>query len=225
MSKFELNNQLITLFEFVAQINPSIILPEGNRLAVMSVAKNSYFRAIVDQQFSQAAIYSLTDFTKMAKLFGDSVVEQDEESKLFTFVSKTSSKATGRFMGCDCFLVESPPDYDVGGELEFDATMDLSSEFVSSITKSARVIGANRIKFSLNHEKPSVVIYNSDQPNGSTLTLEVDASIKNDIEIVIDLDDFKIFNTNYTAKFSNEGLLVLVAEAPYSIYHAIAAAI
>lgn len=121
-----------------AQINPSIIIQEGNILRTINMSKSCVGRAEVADEFPQEfAIYNLNEFLTMIKdLFGGSPDDIDFGDEYMTFVQ---GQTKARYRYTDKSVV-----FGIEKDLNLpDSVMDfkLTSDLMSKIIKSKTIMG------------------------------------------------------------------------------------
>lgn len=162
-----------------AQINPSIIIQEGNILRTINMSKSCVGRAEIDDQFPQEfAIYNLNEFLTVIKdLFNGSPDDIEFGEEYMTF---TQGQTKARYRYTDKSVV-----FGIEKDLNLpDASLEfkLSSDLMNKMIKSKTIMGLEFMVVYVRDEKLYLAAA-ADQKGKST-------SVDKDNELTICLGDY-----------------------------------
>lgn len=120
-------------------INNSIYIKPGSKISTISVTKNVFAKAEVNEEFPEAfAIYDLGQFINGWDLF-DQSKEIDFEFNQQSYLTIKSGRSKLKYFFCDPDVLIVPPDKELGlPETQF--TFKLTNEVLESLLKASRVL-------------------------------------------------------------------------------------
>lgn len=165
----KLDNTTINVLKSFSQINPSIIVKEGNVLFSPSPTKEILGRATVPVSFNKKfSIYSVSRFLNTLSLFNDPTMEVDEKK---IKISDGNSRRMVNYSLAEDAVLAIPPVKDPAfpeGEIKFT----LKIEELKEVEKALSILGGDKITV-CNDAGKIVIQCESKDKNGDTYSIEV----------------------------------------------------
>lgn len=127
------------ILENFADINNSIYIKPGSKISTISVTKNVFAKAQVNEEFPEAfAIYDLGQFINGWDLFNQSNdVDFQFDNKSYLTIKSGRSKL--KYFYCDPDVLILPPDKELGlPEVQF--SFQMNEDVVVSLVKASRIL-------------------------------------------------------------------------------------
>lgn len=106
----KLSNNTVTILKNFSNINQSILIRKGNKLSTMSILKNIYAEAGVEEDFpKEVAIYDLNEFLNGLSLHQDPELDFSNDS----YISIKEDNRRVKYFCADPEVIFAPPDKEV----------------------------------------------------------------------------------------------------------------
>lgn len=151
-----MKKETIAILQNFATINQGILFRPGNTVRTLSVARNVYAGAVVDEDFKKEfAIYDLPEFLNTLAMFNDPQV-LFEDAYIHIIGAGTSVK----YHYSSPNVVVAPPDKNPGIKGSIALEFTLTKSMLAGIEKAAAVMKLKEIKF--DGATSSLLVYNRD---------------------------------------------------------------
>jgi len=131
----KLSNNTITILKNFSNINQSILIKKGSQIKTISVLKNIYSVANVEEDFPKDfAIYDLNEFLNGLNLHQDPDLDFNNDS----FLAIKEGKRKVKYFYADPEVIVSPPDKDIDLPSE-DVCFQLEHSQLDKLIKAAAV--------------------------------------------------------------------------------------
>jgi len=219
----QLSENTINILKNYATINPSLLVAPGNTLTTMSVSRNIFAKATVEETFPQQfAIYELAKFLGIVSLFKDPELNFDERQ-----VRIISGRQSVNYTYADPSMIVAP---DPNKEISFPETAEIefsiSQDELQRVVRATGVLQLPEIAVIGNGHTITVTATNSKNPTADVFSIEVGTTdktfsmyfkVENIIKLISNNYDVKI-NSRGISKWSNEKLTYFVMTEASSNY-------
>lgn len=131
----KLSNNTITILKNFSNINQSILIRKGSKLSTMSILKNIYAEATVDEDFpKEVAIYDLNEFLNGLSLHQDPDLDFANDS----YISIKEGNRRVKYFCADPEVIFAPPDKEVNLPSK-DVCFQLDHSQLDKLLKAAAV--------------------------------------------------------------------------------------
>ena len=131
----KLSNNTITILKNFSNINQSILIREGNKLSTMSILKNIYSEATVEEDFpKEVAIYDLNEFLNGLSLHQDPDLDFSNDA----YISIKEGNRRVKYFCADPEVIFAPPDKEVNLPSK-DVCFQLEHSQLDKLIKAAAV--------------------------------------------------------------------------------------
>lgn len=131
----KLSNNTITILKNFSNINQSILIREGSKLSTMSILKNIYAEANVEENFpKEVAIYDLNEFLNGLNLHQDPDLDFTNDS----YISIKEGNRRVKYFCADPEVIFAPPDKEVNLPSK-DVCFQLDHSQLDKLLKAAAV--------------------------------------------------------------------------------------
>lgn len=184
-----LSDRTLSILKNFATINPSIVIPEGNTLAVVTVGNHIYGRAVVDDYFpTELAIYDLNKFLGAVSLLKQPAFDFDTPG----VIKMSNGPTTIRYACADPSLIHKAPAKAPALPDPIFVSNELSSHVLNQVIKAASVMRLNDISLKTEDGKMLIVAHEADNPSADQYRIELDEALDIDCNIHINIDNMKM---------------------------------
>lgn len=207
----KLSTRTLGILKAFSQINNSIVVNKGNKLATMAVARNILAEADIEESFDQEfAIYNLTEFLAAVSLFQNPTLTFSEK---WVVIGEEGARRGGvkYFFSNKALIVH--PTKSVVMPPEIDAEFVLKEDTFKRIQKAAGVLGVNDLIVVGDEEGIAVVV--KDKKNDSSNDFEVqvsDVKQSDNFKHYFRQDNLKLIPTDYKVRISSKGIASFTSE-------------
>jgi len=197
MSNMKLDATTLNVLKSFSQINPSIIVREGNTLLSPSPTKDILGRATVPASFDKKfSIYSVSRFLNTLSLFNDPSMEIDEKKIKIT---DGNSRRTVNYTLAEDSVLAIPAVKDPAfpeGEVKFKLKIDEIKE----IERALSILGASSISVTNVNGKICIQCNDLKDPNSDLYSIEVGETDK-EFRAIFDPTKFSVLSKNLTSEY------------------------
>lgn len=164
----KLSPNTVNILKNCASINPGIVIQGGNKLSTLSVMRNIFVNATVEENLPKCAFYNLSEFLSVLSLFKEP--ELDFQDK---FVYVGSGRSRVKYAYSDPTVIIAPTK-EINAP-QMDITFELSAEALSELLKGAAVLQLPDVVVSNEEGKLTVTALDLKNPSSNRLVYDVDA--------------------------------------------------
>ena len=208
----KISNDTLAVLKNFTQINPSILIREGNRINTMSLDKNLYAEATLPDEFDEdIPIYDLREFLSTLALFKEPEIS----------VKETELEIKGERSKCyyelaDEQMIRKPKIFLEIPEDAFDISFELKSDDIQQLLKASSSMNLPNIAFCGADGKVVVKAFNSKDETANEFVIEIDDYDGADFKAVTSLEYLKLINIDYTVSLQHEKAIQL--DSPVTKY-------
>lgn len=192
-----------------SDINNSIYIRGGNRIATMSITKNVYGNAVVQEEFPESfAIYDLSQFMNGLDLFENFDLEFGHAS----YVTIKSNRTRVRYFYADPDIIESPPE----SEIKFPNPLfsfNLKSDDLKSLIKSSNVFTLPDLCLESTGGDVCLVVKDRDNNESNTVSYVVGES-ETPFSFNLKMENMKIISGDYQVEITEKAAKFCKAISP-----------
>jgi len=198
----ELQEQTLNVLKNFSDINPNILIKEGNTLKTISEAKNVLATAIVDNEFSQQfGIYDLKEFIGVLSLV-------DQPNLKFSDESVTVSDQTGRSKIRYFFSPEetlTSPQKDINMP-ECEVQFKLDANTLNKLRSAASTLGHTNVSVTPGDGVLTLSVVDNENATSNAYSIDVPYTSKPDapFTFVINISNLKIIPGDYEVSISSK---------------------
>ena len=198
----ELQEQTLNVLKNFSDINPNLIIKEGNTIRTISEAKNVVATAIVDNEFPQTmGIYDLKEFIGVLSLV-------DQPNLKFAEESVTVSDQSGRSKVRYFFSPEetlTTPKKDITFP-EADVSFTLESNTLNRLRSAASTLGHSEVSITPSDGMLTLSVLDEGNATSNTYSIDVPYTTKpdQDFKFVVKISNLKILPGNYEVNLSSK---------------------
>ena len=198
----ELQEQTLNVLKNFSDINPNLIIKEGNTIRTISEAKNVVATAIVDNEFPQTmGIYDLKEFIGVLSLV-------DQPNLKFAEESVTVSDQSGRSKVRYFFSPEetlTTPKKDITFP-EADVSFTLESNTLNRLRSAASTLGHSEVSITPSDGMLTLSVLDEGNATSNTYSIDVPYTTKpdQDFKFVVKISNLKILPGNYEVNISSK---------------------
>ena len=198
----ELQEQTLNVLKNFSDINPNLIIKEGNTIRTISEAKNVVATAIVDNEFPQTmGIYDLKEFIGVLSLV-------DQPNLKFAEESVTVSDQSGRSKVRYFFSPEetlTTPKKDITFP-EADVSFTLESNTLNRLRSAASTLGHSEVSITPSDGMLTLSVLDEGNATSNTYSIDVPYTKKpdQDFKFVVKISNLKILPGNYEVNLSSK---------------------
>lgn len=198
----ELQEQTLSVLKNFSDINPNILIKQGNVIKTISEAKNVLATATVDNEFTQQfGIYDLKEFISVLSLV-------DQPNLNFSDESVTVSDQSGRSKVRYFFSPEetlTSPQKDINmpeGEVQF--TLDAPT--LNKLRSAASALGHNEVSVTPGDGVLVLSVVDNENATSNTYSIDVPYTSKPEqpFSFVINISNLKIIPGDYEVSISSK---------------------
>lgn len=184
-----MKKETIAILQNFATINQGILFRPGNAIRTLSVARNVYAGAVVDEDFKKEfAIYDLPEFLNTMAMFNEPQV-LFEDAYIHIIGADTSVK----YHYSSPNVVVAPPDKNPGIKGAIALEFTLTKAMLAGIEKAAAVMKLKEIKF--DGATSSLLVFNRDN-TGNEYKIDL-KGCKGTGEALMKIDNLKMMADEY----------------------------
>lgn len=195
----KLTPRTLSILENFANINQNLFVTAGSTIKTMSVAKNIFVSAEVDETFNQEfGIYNLKELLGVLSLFESPDIEFGEKSLT---IKQGNQRVTYYYAQREVLVV---PAKDIKMP-EPDFEFDLSQETIAGIRKAASVLGVTDLSIVGNGTTISAVVGDVKNATSNAFSVDVGTTDKT-FKANFKVENLKMIGADYRVKISSRGL-------------------
>ena len=184
----KLSDRTLSILKNFSTINQSIVIPEGNTLAVVAPGNNILGRAIVDDYFpTQLAIYDLNKFLGAVSLLNEPEFSFDEDH----VIKMHNGPTTIRYACADDYLINHPPQEAPKLPEPVFSSNEMSSHVLTQLMKAASVMKLEDITLKGRGGKMQLIAHNTDNPSADQYCIDLD-DVAFDCDITLNINNLKV---------------------------------
>ena len=198
----ELQEQTLNVLKNFSDINPNLIIKEGNTIRTISEAKNVVATAIVDNEFPQTmGIYDLKEFIGVLSLVDQPNLKFAEES---VTVSDQSGRSKVRYFFSPEETLTAPKKDIVFPES--DVSFTLESNTLNRLRSAASTLGHSEVSITPSDGMLTLSVLDEGNATSNTYSIDVPYTIKpdQDFKFVVKISNLKILPGNYEVNLSSK---------------------
>ncbi len=198
----ELQEQTLNVLKNFSDINPNILIKEGNTLKTISEAKNVLATAIIDNEFTQKfGIYDLKEFIGVLSLV-------DQPNLKFSDESVTVSDQTGRSKIRYFFSPEetlTSPQKDINMP-ECEVQFKLDANTLNKLRSAASTLGHTNVSVTPGDGVLTLSVVDNENATSNAYSIDVPYTSKPDVPFtfVINISNLKIIPGDYEVSISSK---------------------
>ena len=198
----ELQEQTLNVLKNFSDINPNLIIKEGNTIRTISEAKNVVATAIVDNEFPQTmGIYDLKEFIGVLSLVDQPNLKFAEES---VTVSDQSGRSKVRYFFSPEETLTTPKKDVVFPEA--DVSFTLESNTLNRLRSAASTLGHSEVSITPGDGVLTLSVLDEGNATSNTYSIDVPYTTKpdQDFKFVVKISNLKILPGNYEVNISSK---------------------
>tara|TARA_Y100001937_G_C7120064_1_gene332129 strand:+ start:1364 stop:2041 length:678 start_codon:yes stop_codon:yes gene_type:complete len=198
----ELQEQTLNVLRNFSDINPNLIIKEGNTIKTISEAKNVIATAIVDNEFPQTmGIYDLKEFIGVLSLVDQPNLKFAEES---VTVSDQSGRSKVRYFFSPEETLTTPKKDVVFPEA--DVSFTLESNTLNRLRSAASTLGHSEVSITPGDGVLTLSVLDEGNATSNTYSIDVPYTTKpdQDFKFVVKISNLKILPGNYEVNISSK---------------------
>ena len=198
----ELQEQTLNVLKNFSDINPNLIIKEGNTIRTISEAKNVVATAIVDNEFPQTmGIYDLKEFIGVLSLVDQPNLKFAEES---VTVSDQSGRSKVRYFFSPEETLTTPKKDVVFPEA--DVSFTLESNTLNRLRSAASTLGHSEVSITPSDGMLTLSVLDEGNATSNTYSIDVPYTTKpdQDFKFVVKISNLKILPGNYEVNISSK---------------------
>lgn len=193
----KISKKTIELLKNFANINPNLMVKQGNRLATITAHKNVMASVTVDESFpNDFGIYDLNEFLGAVSLF---------EDPDFTFsasdVKIKQDKNSIKYGAADASVLTTPTKEIVFPESDIDFT--ISAGNLAMIQKTSSILRGSDLSISGDGSKITATVLDKKNPALNTYSLELGATDKT-FNVFLKVENLKMLPGDYAVSVSKK---------------------
>jgi hypothetical protein len=183
------------------EINQSILIKPGNRLATISQNRSIFARATVEDEFPiQCGIYDISKLLSVLSLSNDPVVEFRERDLI---ISDLSKKTKIKYSYANESLITSPKSYDVALPT-IDVQFTLENKQYTDSVKAMNILSVNHMIIVGRDGNIFLEARDPETPGSDSYSIMVGDTSK-EFEIIFRSDNLKLLPNDYEVSISSRG--------------------
>ena len=196
----ELSSDTINLLKNFADINPNILVKEGNKLSTISTMKNILAEADISESFDQEfAIYDLPEFLRSIDLFAKPKLEFNGGSNVM--IADENSRQKIKYFFADKSVITAPSKSITMPESFVSFT--LKKEMFEKLMKGVTTL--NLPDVSVVGDGKNITLRASDRKNNTSNTYSVDVGESDKkFEAHYKAENFKLVTDDYDVAISSQ---------------------
>jgi len=199
----KLNETTLQVLKNFAQINPNIVIDQGNSIKTIAEAKNVFAFATLKDEFpSRFGIYDLNEFLGVLNLVDEPNFSPNTG---FATISDSTGRSQIKYYFTDPEMLTSP-----SREVKMppaDVSFRLDTETLSRIKSAASALGHNEVAITPTDGVITMTVFDSENNTGNTFSIDVpgkyDTSTK--FNLVFNIGNLKkLIPTTYNVEISSK---------------------
>ena len=198
----KLSENTINILKNYSNINPSLLVNPGNVLTTVSVSRNIFAKATVEETFpNRFAIYELSKFLGIVSLFKEPELDFGD-----TQVKIVSGRQSVNYTYADPSMIIAPdPNKDIsfpGADIEFS----ISQEELQRVVRASGVLQLPEIAVIGNGQTITITATNSKNPSTDIFSVEVGTTDKT-FNMIFKVENIiKLISSSYDVKITSRGI-------------------
>nr|DAR96113.1 MAG TPA: SLIDING CLAMP [Caudoviricetes sp.] len=198
----KLSNRTVELLKNFGTINTGMLFLPGNEIRTISIAKNGFAKATIDEEIPQRfAIYSLPEFLSVLSLLKDAEITLHDNHMVIQ-----SGKQKVKYYYAAENLIVSPPEGKNITLPSVDVTLTLTADVLAQIEKMAAIMKFDVISISKSGVKAFDSASNKNSSTTNMIDIEVAVDTTSDKEFRIKIDNLKMLPGDYDVEIAEAGI-------------------
>jgi hypothetical protein len=198
----ELSDRTLSVLKNYSNINPNIVISEGNTIKTMAVARNVVSSATVDETFPKSfGIYDLNEFLNVLGLVERPNISFSED---YATITDGSGLSSIRYFYSDPDMLTTPTKDIVMPEGEVKFT--LSVETLAKIKRASSALGHQEISITPSNGSIALTVGDSKDPTSNSFSISVDGSYVEDMDFsfILNVNNIKVVNESFEVSISSK---------------------
>jgi hypothetical protein len=193
VTKMRLSKETFNVLKNFAAINSNVLIKPGNRLKTISIGKNIFVEAIVQEEFdTQIAIWDLNKFLGAISMFSNPDLEFYD-----THVDISNGRSSVRYFYSEPSLLTVPTKDIKMPDVLF--SFDLEEQDINEIIKAASILQVGDLVISADDKTLKIVVNDSSNNSSNSFEIVVDENYDGpSYEGTLKVSDLKILPGSYT---------------------------
>lgn len=201
----KITNDTLAVLKNFSQINPSVLIREGNRINTMSLDKNLYAEATLADEFSEdIPIYDLKEFLGTLRLFSEPEISVKE-----TELEIKGDRSKCYYELADEQMIRKPKKFLEIPEDQFNITFELKSVDIQQLVEASKSMNLPDIAFCGGDGKVTVKAFNAKDETANEFVIEIDDYDGDDFKAVTSLEYLQLIKIDYTVSLKHENAIQL----------------
>lgn len=187
-----------------SEIHSGIHIKRGNRIETMSMARNVWAKALVDEEFPEDfAIYELSRFLGVLALFDEPEIDVSKEVLVISESKEGSPKNKVHYRCADPSLLKSkPPEKDLP-ILDYDTSFSLPSDTLKAALKASSTLSVDDIILIGENGKVRMKVADVNEPTSHVYSVELgDTNVS--FELQYKKDTLNVLPADYKVEVCSE---------------------
>jgi gp45 sliding clamp, C terminal len=195
----QLSPGTLNILKNFSNINRSIVINEGNELSTISVTKNIFAKAKVEEKFPRTfAIYDLTEFLSGLNLFKNPEFNFDSE----TYLTIKDGNSRVKYFYSDPEIIIAPPKKSINLP-SVDVQFILESETLATMVRAANVYQLPDMCVEGDGENIKLVVKDKKNSTSNTYSLPV-GETEDTFSYSFKIENIKILPGKYDVSISSK---------------------
>lgn len=208
----KISKKTIELLKNFANINPNLMIKQGNRLATITAHKNVMASVTVDESFpNDFGIYDLNEFLGAVSLF-----EDPDFVFSGTDVKIKQDKNSIKFGAADASVLTSPQKEIVFPDSDID--FNVSASNLAMIQKTSSILRGSDLSISGDGSKITATVLDKKNPALNTYSLELGATDKS-FNVFLKVENLKMLPGDYSVSVSKKKISRFKATGSDLVYY------
>jgi hypothetical protein len=208
----KISKKTIELLKNFANINPNLMIKQGNRLATITAHKNVMASVTVDESFpNDFGIYDLNEFLGAVSLF-----EDPDFAFSGTDVKIKQDKNSIKFGAADASVLTSPQKEIVFPDSDID--FNVSASNLAMIQKTSSILRGSDLSISGDGSKITATVLDKKNPALNTYSLELGATDKS-FNVFLKVENLKMLPGDYSVSVSKKKISRFKATGSDLVYY------
>ena len=164
----KLSANTLNILKNCAQINPGIVIKGGNKISTLSVMRNVFLNAELEEELPTCAFYNLSEFLSVLSLFKEPELDFKEK-----FVYVGSGRSRVKYVYSDAATIVAPTKDITVPAMEIN--FQVSQEALAELLKGSAVLQLPDIVVSNESGKLTITATDLKNANANCLSYELEA--------------------------------------------------
>lgn len=164
----KLSSNTLAILKNCSTINPGIVINGGNKISTLSVMRNVFLNAIIEEELPACAFYNLSEFLSVISMFKEPELEFNDK-----FVLIGAGKTRVKYVYSDPVGIVAPTKEITPPSMEIK--FKISSEVMSEILKGSSILALPDIVVTNAEGLLKIIATDLKNPNANTMGYDIDA--------------------------------------------------